>query len=49
MNAKRNPNIDKHLKDYETYKNEYKKIKKAIKSGQMTYEDFDRWLYTQDK
>lgn len=44
MNAKRNPEIGKHVKDYEKYKKEANKFKKEIKEGKKTYEDFDKWL-----
>lgn len=44
MNAKRNPEINKHVKDYEKYKKEANKFKKEIKEGKKTYEDFDKWL-----
>ena len=49
MNAKRNPEMDKHIKDYEKYKKESNKFKKEIKDGKKTYEDFDKWLNMQNK
>ncbi|HJJ03452.1 MAG TPA: DUF6076 domain-containing protein [Clostridiaceae bacterium] len=49
MNAKRNPEIGKHVKDYEKYKKEANKFKKEIKEGKKTYNDFNKWLDTQDK
>lgn len=49
MNAKRNPEINKHVKDYEKYKKEANKFKKEIKEGKKTYNDFNKWLDTQDK
>lgn len=49
MNAKRNPEIGKHVKDYEKYKKEANKLKKGIKEGKKTYNDFNKWLDTQDK
>lgn len=44
MNAKRNPAINKHAKDYEKHKKEANKFKKEIKEGKKTYEGFDKWL-----
>ena len=49
MNAKRNPEIGKHVNDYEKYKKEANKLKKEIKEGKKTYNDFNKWLDTQDK
>ena len=49
MNAKRNPEIDKHVKNYERYKKEANKFKKEIKDGKKTYDDFARWLDMQNK
>ena len=49
MNAKRNPEITKYKTEYKNYKQESNKFKDEIKKGIKTYEDFDKWLDTQDK
>ncbi len=49
MLMKRNPDITKYEDDYENYKNNAKKFQKEIKEGKKNYEDFNKWLDTQDK
>lgn len=49
MLMKRNPDIIKYEDDYEKYKKESNKFKKEITEGKKTYNDFNKWLDTQDK
>lgn len=49
MLMKRNPDITKYEDDYEKYKKESNKFKKEITEGKKTYNDFNKWLDTQDK
>ena len=49
MLMKRNPDITKYEDDYEKYKKESNKFKKEITEGKKTYNDFNKWLNTQDK
>ena len=49
MLMKRNPDITKYENDYEKYKKESNKCKKEITEGKKTYNDFNKWLDTQDK
>ncbi len=49
MLMKRNPDITKYEDDYEKYKKESNKFKKEIIEGKKTYNDFNKWLDTQDK
>lgn len=49
MLMKRNPDITKYKDDYEKYKKESNKFKKEITEGKKTYNDFNKWLDTQDK
>lgn len=48
MNVLRNKDIDKYKKDYENFKEEANKIKKDIKDGTKTYDDFNKWLDGQE-
>ena len=45
---KRNPDIPKYEDDYENYKKKAKNFQNEIKKGKKTYQDFDKWLNTQD-
>lgn len=49
MHVKRNPDIEKYQIEYENFKKESNQFKKNIQNGIKTYEDFDKWLDTQDR
>ncbi|MCI8412191.1 MAG: hypothetical protein HFJ40_07210, partial [Clostridia bacterium] len=44
MLVKRNPDIEVYKKDYENWKKEAKKFMDDIRNDKKTYEDFDKWL-----